>query len=143
MHSWVHINSKLNCRYKSLIFELIVQSQEDSPELPNSNSATKEEVKYFVHKEITASMSPELHNRIYNTMREGETNSMILVDVDEERLQFFFKWIYGNEDNIPLNAEDGITGSYNGPEYRSSRFLVMKIYIFDDRFNIADLQIGQ
>ncbi|KAI5800139.1 hypothetical protein DFH27DRAFT_525392 [Peziza echinospora] len=124
--------------YKSPIFELIVHPQEDDPELPQNTPATKGKVTYFVHKDILAAVSPELHKHAYNIMREGETNSMVLVDVDEDTLRIFVKWMY--EGDIPVNIEDDITAPFDKTEFHRTKYLDMNLYIFGDRFNIIDLQ---
>ncbi|KAF8459863.1 hypothetical protein BDZ91DRAFT_665177 [Kalaharituber pfeilii] len=84
---------------------------------------------FYVHKELLASVSPELLKHVHNEMREGLEGELILRDVDKETVRTFLKWAYVGEYSVPSDS-DPIT----------ALLAHIKLYVLGDRFNIPALK---
>ena len=52
---------------------------------------------FFVHKELLASLSPELEKHVKNDMREGREGEMQLGEVEEGTIKAFLYWVYKDD----------------------------------------------
>ena len=77
---------------QSDFFKLILRNphgpQSTEKEVPAAESA------FFVHKELLASLSPELEKHVKNDMREGREGQMQLGEVEAGTMKAFLCWMY-------------------------------------------------
>ena len=52
---------------------------------------------FFVHKELLASLSPELERHVKNDMKEGREGQMELSEVEEGTMKAFLCWVYKDD----------------------------------------------
>ena len=64
---------------------------------PADKEAPAAECPFFVHKELLASLSPELEKHVKNDMREGKEGQMELGEVDIGTMKAFLCWVYKQE----------------------------------------------
>ncbi|KAF8466993.1 hypothetical protein BDZ91DRAFT_696403 [Kalaharituber pfeilii] len=83
---------------------------------------------FYAHKELLASLSPELRRHIHNEMKEGLSGEMVLHDVDKDTVQCFLQWAYIKEYTVDCQ------------EMGRALLLHIKLYILADRFNITSLK---
>ena len=70
------------------------------------NSLDAPAIKPFqVHKSLLASASPELHNHVYNDMKEGVENALQLEEVDEATMKRFLSWLYTKTYRADIDSE--------------------------------------
>ena len=61
---------------------------------PAETEAPATESAFFVHKELLASLSPELEKHVKNDMKEGREGQMQLGEVEAETMRAFLGWVY-------------------------------------------------
>ncbi|KAF8461619.1 hypothetical protein BDZ91DRAFT_736678 [Kalaharituber pfeilii] len=105
---------------KSQFFKLTLG---DEKQVGGSDGATT----LFVHRELLASLSPELRKHIDNEMKEGLNGEMVLYDVDEVTVQCFLQWAYVRDYKISQATSNAL-------------LLHAKLYVFADRFNVGSLK---
>ncbi|KAF8455435.1 hypothetical protein BDZ91DRAFT_701911 [Kalaharituber pfeilii] len=93
-----------------------------------TNSELPQKRKFYVHRGLLASLSPELDKHANNNMKEGLEGNMELSDVEEATMMAFLEWAY--------------TKDYTFPNPTSASVLLKhtKLYALADRFNIASLK---
>ena len=64
---------------------------------PADKEAPAAECAFFVHKELLASLSPELEKHVKNDMREGREGQMQLSEVEKGTMKAFLCWVYRHE----------------------------------------------
>ena len=70
------------------------------PQGPGQQAETETpvaECAFFVHKELLASLSPELEKHVKNDMREGREGQMQLSEVEEGTMKAFLCWVYWHD----------------------------------------------
>lgn len=81
---------------RSDFFKLILKHphgpQAESTEAPGGAGCA-----FFVHKELLASLSPELEKHVKNDMREGREGQMELSEVEEGTMKAFLCWVYKDD----------------------------------------------
>ncbi|KAF8466992.1 hypothetical protein BDZ91DRAFT_696402 [Kalaharituber pfeilii] len=83
---------------------------------------------FYAHKELLASLSPELRRHTHNEMKEGLCGELVLHDVDKYTVQRFLQWAYLKEYTIDRQ------------EMGSILLLHVKLYVLADQFNITSLK---
>ncbi|KAF8464691.1 hypothetical protein BDZ91DRAFT_682066 [Kalaharituber pfeilii] len=89
---------------------------------PSAN-LPKKKPEFYVHRDLLASLSPELHKHVINDVKEGLKDVMELSDVDEPTMRAFLLWAYSKDYTTPL------------PESSSTLLYHTKIYVLAHRFN--------
>ncbi|KAF8460188.1 hypothetical protein BDZ91DRAFT_739743 [Kalaharituber pfeilii] len=84
-------------------------------------------VTFTVHKELLASVSPELYSHVFNDMMEGHQGILTLDDVHSDTVEQFLAWVYSNK----YKTND---------ESPASLVPHCRMYCFADRFNIVQLK---
>ena len=52
---------------------------------------------FYVHKDLLASLSPELEKHVNNDMKEGREGQMHLSEVEEGTMKAFLRWVYKDD----------------------------------------------
>ncbi|KAF8445446.1 hypothetical protein BDZ91DRAFT_753687 [Kalaharituber pfeilii] len=93
-----------------------------------TNSELPQKRKFYVHRGLLASLSPELDKHANNNMKEGLEGNMELSDVEEATMKAFLEWAYTKDYTFP------------NPNTASALLKHTKLYALADRFNIATLK---
>jgi len=101
-----------------------------------------------IHKNLLASISPELNKHVNNDMKEGIEGIIHLAEEGEETLTLFSEWAYTGEYTIVDNtavveAFDPDTSHYTQVKADPWPSLLMhlRLYVFSDKFNIPALNL--
>ncbi|KAF8470736.1 hypothetical protein BDZ91DRAFT_718876 [Kalaharituber pfeilii] len=105
---------------ESPLFKLTLADGQEAAE--NGSRTT-----FYIHRDLLASLSPELRKHIDNEMKEGLSGEMLLHDVDKDTLRRFLQWAYVKEYTPCFGPKD-------------TMFLHAKLYAFAERFNITSLK---
>jgi len=93
--------------------------------------------KMEMHKNLLASISPELNKHVNNHMREGIEGEIHLPEEEEEALTLFIEWAYsGNYDHKKVTPES--TLEQDDLWQRLHKHL--QLCVFADKFNIPILR---
>ncbi|KAF8455436.1 hypothetical protein BDZ91DRAFT_746564 [Kalaharituber pfeilii] len=92
-----------------------------------TNSALPQKRKFYVHRSLLASLSPELEKHA-NNMKQGLEGVMELSDVEEATMKALLEWAYTKDYTIP------------NPTSASALPKHTKLYALADRFNIETLK---
>lgn len=68
----------------------ILQASQASVEPVNMKATPS----FFIHQDLLASRSPELHKHVYNSMKEGLEHVLVLHDVESSVVERFVSWVY-------------------------------------------------
>ena len=100
-----------------------------------------------IHRNLLASISPELNKHVNNDMKEGIEGIIRLPEEEEETLILFSEWAYTGTytivDNTALvDALNPDTGRYSRVKADPWPSLLMhlRLYVFSDKFNIPTLK---
>ncbi|KAF8452954.1 hypothetical protein BDZ91DRAFT_853279 [Kalaharituber pfeilii] len=90
--------------------------------------ARQKKSEFYVHRDLLASLSPELDKHVNNNMKEGLEGVMELSDVDDPTMKAFLVWAYTKDYTPPL------------PKSTSALLQHIKLYALADRFNTSILK---
>ena len=133
---------------QSDFFKLILKD----PDGPKPTRIQRLAVKpaFFVHKELLASLSPELKKHVKNNMREGIEGQMHLGEVEIGTMKAFLCWAYRSDYQTQVNSNLNYwmsACSWADVKFRPMNLGVpeailfhTKMYVLGDRFNITKLK---
>ncbi|KAF8445448.1 hypothetical protein BDZ91DRAFT_814660 [Kalaharituber pfeilii] len=116
----------------SPFFTIILKNPKDTDVANDAanetNSGLPQERKFYVHRSMLASLSPELDKHVNNDMKEGLEGIMELNDVEEATMKALLEWAYTKNYTI------------SNPTSASALLKHTTVYTLADRFNIATLK---
>ncbi|KAF8455437.1 hypothetical protein BDZ91DRAFT_637880, partial [Kalaharituber pfeilii] len=96
-----------------------------------------EERKFYVHRSLLASLSPELDKHVNNDMKEGLEGVMELSDVEEATMKALLEWAYTKDYTTMLLVLKEVQSKSTSA---SALLQHTNVYVLADRFNITILK---
>ncbi|KAF8460186.1 hypothetical protein BDZ91DRAFT_785491 [Kalaharituber pfeilii] len=109
-----------------------------TPDDPNVMTPESERITFTVHKELLASVSPELSSHVFNDMMEGRQGILVLEDVGSDTVEHFLGWAYTKKYKTPILTDKDT--AYRKGETPAALVPHCRMYCFADRFNVVHLK---